>query len=216
MKSTNPKVKNLAKILAGSGAALLGRESAKGLGTGETFADISGLAMAALASRGFGTKNDMMRKLTEGVSAGVANPRIRAANRLGLDFLTPAEAGVSPWAAKRQGALGKTEEGGKLLYEKGLERQASEKKAIEKTLDMIYSDKLNPEIEAAYHGMKTVNLPTEFPIQFKDNAIIEAARKRVKNRPAYKESLKKYLPENVKLAEGQKDIEPTILFIGTM
>jgi len=211
MKSTNPKVKNLAKILAGSGAALLGRESAKGLGTGETFADISGLAMAALASRGFGTKNDMMRKLTEGVSAGVANPRIQAANRLGLDFLTPAEAGVSPWAAKRQGALGKTEEGGKLLYEKGLERQASEKKAIEKTLDMIYSDKLNPEIEAAYHGMKTVNLPTEFPIQFKDNAIIEAAEKRVKNRPAYKESLKKYLPENVKLAEGQKDIEPTSL-----
>ena len=211
MKSTNPKVKNLAKILAGSGAALIGRETAKGLGTGETFSDVAGLGAAALASRGFGTKNDMMRKLTEGVNADIANPRIQAANRLGLEYLTPAEAGISPWASKRQGSLGRTDEGGKMLYEKGQQRQESEKKSIENTLNMIYSDKLNPEIEAAYHDLKEVNLPTNFPLQFKDNAIIEAAEKRVKSRPAYKESLKKYLPENVKLGEGQKDIEPTSL-----
>lgn len=91
-----------------------------------------------------------MRKLTEGVSADIANPRIAAANRLGLDYLTPAEAGVSPTTARRQGSLGRTEEGNKILYERGMQRQESERRAIDKTLDMIYSpEEMAPKSQKA-------------------------------------------------------------------
>jgi len=212
MQSTSPKVKLMAKILSGTGAGLLGREGAKSAGTGETGADILGMFTGALGARGFGTKKDMMRKLTEGVSPEVANPRIQAANQLGLNYLTPAEAGVSPWAAKRQGALGKTEEGGQLLYQRGKSRQESERRAIEKTLNDIYSEPtMGPKITEAYENMSQVNLPQEFPLQFQNNAIIKSAEKMVKKTPAYQESLKKLMPENVALKEGQTQPLPTSL-----
>jgi len=59
--------------------------------------------------------------------------------------------------------------------------------------------------------MKPVNMSADFPLQYADNAIIKAAEKRVKSRPAYQESLKKLLPENVRLQEGQTDARPTSL-----
>lgn len=212
MTSTSPKVRMAAKILSGSGAALLGRESAKALGTGETFSDLAAVITGALGARGFNTPKQMKRGLTEGVSPDVANPRIKAANQLGLDFLTPAEAGVSPWAAKKQGALGKTEEGGKLLYEKGIARRESEKRAIEKTLDQIYSPgKMDTEVKKAYQSINDVNLPQEFPMQFKDNEIINEAKKLVESTPAYKESLKELMPKNVELKAGQSDPQATSL-----
>ena len=212
MGSTNSKVKTLAKVLAGGATGLLGREGAKELGFGETGADVAGVLSGALGARGFNPKKDMVNKLTEGVSSDVANPRIKAANRLGLDFLTPAEAGVSPWAAKRQGALGKTEEGAKLLYEKGIKRRESEKRAIEKTLDQIYSPgKMDTQVKEAYENMNSVNLPQDFPMQFKDNEIIKEAKSMVESTPAYKESLKALMPKNVKLEPGQTDPQATSL-----
>lgn len=212
MSSTDPKIKILAKVLAGGGSGLLGREGAKGLGFGETGADLAGVISAALGARGFDTKKEQTNRLTEGVSPSVANPRIKAANQLGLEYLTPAEAGVSPWAAKRQGALGKTEEGGQMLYERGHKRQESEKRAIEKTLNQIYSPgKMDQQVRTAYEGIKSANLPTEFPMKYKDNAIINEAEHMVKTTPAYKESLKEILPENVELKEGQKAPLPTSL-----
>jgi len=212
MGTAGPKSKMLAKILAGGGLGLLGREGAKQAGMGETVSDILGILSGALGARGMNSKKEVMNKLTEGVSPEIANPRLQAANRLGLDYLTPAEAGVSPWAAKRQGALGKTEEGGKMLYERGQKRQGSERAAIERTLDNIYSpEKMDKKISESYRSLGPVNLPTEFPAQYEGNAIINAAEKRVKNRPAYQESLKRMLPENVRLAEGQSNAQPTSL-----
>jgi hypothetical protein len=212
MGSTNPKIKTLAKVLAGGGAGLLAREGAKQSGVGETMSDILGMSVGALGARGMSTKNDMMKNLTEGVSPEISNPRIAAANRLGLEYLTPAEAGVSPWAAKRQGALGRTEEGGKLLYEKGIQRQASERRAIDKTLNQIYSPgKMDKQVEEAYKNINEVNLPQEFPLQFKDNEIIKEAKKMVESTPAYKESLKSLMPKNVKLKPGQSDVQSTSL-----
>lgn len=212
MKSTSPKVRTLAKVLAGGGSALLGRETAKALGTGETVSDLAGVVSGALGARGFNTKKQMKRGLTEGVSPDVANPRIKAANELGLDFLTPAEAGVSPWAAKRQGSLGKTEEGGKMLYEKGIARRESEKRAIEKTLNQIYTpETMDKQVHDAYKSINEVNLPQDFPLQYKDNEIINEAKKMVETTPAYKESLKSLMPKNVELKPGQSDPQATSL-----
>lgn len=212
MEGANPLVSKIARGTAAVGSGLIAREGAKGAGFGEAGSDISGMIGAALGGRGFGSDKAMMKKLTEGVSHEFAVPRLEAAQRLGLDYLTPAEAGVSPWAARRQGSLGRTDEGGKMLYDRAIQRQGSERAAIEKTLDQIYSpETMDKAISSAYESIAPVNLPTEFPLQYKDNAIVKAAEKRVKTRPAYQESLKKMLPENVKLAEGQSDVQPTSL-----
>src|SRR5690349_3686194 len=212
MQGTNPVVRNVAKGAASVGAGLLGREGAKALGFGETGSDVAGLISGALGARGMGSKKELMNKLTEGVSADIANPRIAAANRLGLDYLTPAEAGVSPWASKQQGSLGRTEEGSKMLYEKGMARRESEKKAIDKTLDMIYHpEKMDQQVESAYKAINEVNLPQEFPLQYKNNEIINEAKRMVESTPAYKESLKSLMPKNVELEPGQFDPQSTSL-----
>lgn len=211
MGSTSPKVKTMAKILGGGASGLLGREAAKSFGFGEVGSDAAALFLGALGARGMDTAKDRKLRLSEGVNKPLAKEKLAAAERLGLDYLTPAEAGESQLAATRQGALGKTEEGAKLLHDKMKSREASERKAIERTLDQIYTDKLNPVVDSAYKGFNDVNLSTDFPLEYKGNKVIQAAEKRVKRSPAYQESLKKYLPENVKLEEWQTDIAPTSL-----
>lgn len=211
MGSTSPKVKTIAKILGGGASALLGREAAKSMGFGELGSDSAALFLGALGARGMDTVKDRKTRLSEGINVPLANKKLKAAERLGLDYLTPAEAGESQLAATRQGALGKTEEGAKLLHDKTRSREASERKAIQRTLDSIYTDKLDPIIDSKYKGFNDINLSTDFPLQYKGNKIIEAAEKRVKKSPAYQESLKKYLPENVKLEDWQTDIAPTSL-----
>lgn len=212
MQGTNPIARNIARGLTAAGGAYLGREGAKTAGFGEVGSDLAALVGGALAGRGFKTQKELKQGLVEGVNADIANPRIQAANKLGLDYLTPAEAGVSPWAAKNQGALGRTAEGGKLLYEKGMARRESERRAIEKTLDMIYSPgKMDEQVKNAYKSINEVNLPQEFPLQYKDNEIINEAKRLVESTAAYKESLKELMPKNVKLDSGQSDPQATSL-----
>lgn len=211
MTSPSKKVRTMAKTLAAGGSGLLGREGAKQLGFGETGSDLAAIVAGALGARGMESTKDRKLKLAKGADNPLATQKMEAAERLGLDYLTPAEAGESQLAATRQGALGKTEEGAKLLHEKTRSREASERKAIERTLDSIYTDKLNPVVDAKYKGLNDVNLSTDFPLQYKGNKIIEAAERRVKKSPAYQESLKKYLPENVKLEDWQTDAAPTSL-----
>ncbi len=212
IKSPSKKIRNVAKYGAGGLAALLGRESAKGLGFGETGSDIAAIVSAALASRGLQSPKERMEKLTEGVDPYLAEERLKAAKKLDLPYLTPAEAGVSPWAAKRQGALGKTEEGARLMNEKAVYRQKREKDAIETVLNQIYSPgKMDKKVKEAYQAINEVNLPQEFPLQFKNNEIIKEAKNLVENTPAYKESLKDLMPKNVKLKPGQSDAQATSL-----
>lgn len=212
MQNANPITRNLARITAAAGGGYLGRETGKGLGFGEAGSDIAAVIGAALGGRGYKTQKEMKKELVEGVSPSIANPRIKAAQRLGLDYLTPAEAGLSPFAATREGGLGRTPEGLKLKYEKGKARQESERRAIEKTLNQIYSPgKMDEQVKNAYEGLNEVNLPQEFPLQYKDNEIINEAKKMVESTPAYKESLKSLMPKNVKLKEGQQDPQATSL-----
>jgi hypothetical protein len=212
MLSPSKKTKMMAQLLGFGGAGLLGREAMKDMGTGETIADIAGAGLGALAARGMGGTRELHQRLTEGVDMGTAESRLKAAQRLGLDYLTPAEAGVSPWAARRQGQLGRTEEGGKMLYEKGRQRQDSERRAIEHTLNQIYSPRLmDPKVKEAYTSLNEVNLPSSFPLQYENNAIVNEAKKMVENTPAYKESLKELMPDNVKLEPGQSNPHATSL-----
>jgi hypothetical protein len=211
MKGASPTMRT---ILKGGAAGLAGfgtREAAKGIGIGETPADLAAITAGAFASRGMRNSHDVMKYLTKGINEDLAKTKLEAAKRIGLQYLTPAEAGVNQTLAKRQGALGRTEEGSQLMYEKGVERQASERRAIENTLNKIYNPSMEPQIKEAYKSVADVNLPPDFPLQFKDNAIVKQAERLVKKTPAYQESLKEMLPENVKLNPGQTDVQPTSL-----
>jgi hypothetical protein len=212
MQSTNPKVKTMAKLLGFGGAGLLGREAAKGMGMGEFGADAAGLFLGALGARGMDSVKDRNLRLSEGMNIPLANKKLKAAKRLGLDYLTPAEAGESQIAAGRQGALGRTEEGAQLLQNKAKSRVDSEARAIERTLNQIYSPgKMDEQVKNAYQAINQVNLPQDFPLQFKDNEIIKEAKRMVERTPAYKESLKELMPKNVKLELGQTDPQATSL-----
>jgi hypothetical protein len=212
MQGTNPIARNAARALSAAGGAYFGREGAKTAGFGEFGSDIGALIGGALGGRGYKSAKEINQGLVEGVHPDVANPRINAAHRLKLEYITPAEAGKSQLAATAQGGLGRTAEGSKLLNERSKSRQDSERRAINKTLNMIYSPgKMDKHIEAGYEQLKNVNLPPEFPLQFKDNEIIKEAKNMVENTPAYKESLKALMPKNVKLEPGQQDPQATSL-----
>jgi len=212
MQSTNPKVKTMAKLLGFGGAGFLGREAAKSMGMGEFGADAAALFAGALGARGMDSVKDRNLRLSEGMNIPLANKKLKAAKRLGLDYLTPAEAGESQIAAGRQGALGKTEEGAQLLQNKAKSRVDSEAQAIERTLNQIYlPEKMDEQVKNAYSSINEVNLPQEFPLQYKDNEIVKEAKRMVEATPAYKESLKELMPKNAKLQQGQIDPQATSL-----
>lgn len=212
MKGANPIARNAARALTAAGGAYLGRKSAQTAGFGEVGSDIGALIGGALGGRGYKSPTEMKQGLVEGVHPDIANPRIKAANRLGLAYLTPAEAGVSQLAAKAQGALGRTPEGAKLLNQRAKHRESTEQEAIERTLNKIYSPHVMDEkVKEAYSNLGEANLPQEFPLQYKDNEIINEAKRMVETTPAYKESLKSMLPKNAPLEPGQSDPQATSL-----
>lgn len=212
MQGTNPIARNVARALTTMGGAYLGRTGAHSAGFGEVGSDIGALIGGALGGRGYKSPKEIKQGLVEGVHADIANPNLEAANRLKLAYLTPGEAGVSQLASKAQGALGRTPEGAKLLNKKAKHREATEREAIERTLNQIYSPgKMDQQVKEAYEGLGYANLPQEFPLQYKNNEIINEAKRMVESTPAYKESLKSMMPKNVKLEPGQTDPQATSL-----
>ena len=212
MQGTNPIARHAARGLTAIENAYLGRKGTQAAGFGEVGSDIGALIGGALGGRGYKSPKEMKQGLVEGVHPDVANPRLKAAQELGLSYLTPAEAGVSQLAAKAQGALGRTPEGAKLLNERAKYRETTEREAIERTLNQIYSPgKMDKQVTEAYQGLGHANMPQEFPLQYKDNEIINEAKRMVESTPAYKESLKALMPKNVKLEPGQTDPQATSL-----
>lgn len=75
--------------------------------------------------------------LLRGVDLPEAEKGLAAAQRLGLSYLTPAEATGSPIPGKAQGRIGRTDEGGMELFKAAQGRLASEKAAIDKLLENV-------------------------------------------------------------------------------
>lgn len=118
------------------------------------------------------------------------NERMEAAKRLGLGYLTPAEATLSPFEAAKQGTIGRTSSGSKLLFEKGRERSTSEGTAINNLLDTIYDAKdLDPKKAAAYQETMTAQVPDEFIAQQMQRPVIQSAIKKLESKPAYKQKI---------------------------
>lgn len=197
-KSTSPWVRRGAQALGGALGFELGKHTGEAAGLSPMYADTLGLVSGALGARGLTTKKMMQQALTEGIDPKLAAERLAASKRLGLDYLTPAEAGLNPFLAQKQGSLGKTSEGSHLMHKKAESRVASEEKAINELLDTIYSGKeMKPQMESLYEAAKSTKLPQEFIDKFSDNEIIKQAKKDVLSSSAYRQKLKNVSPDSI-------------------
>ena len=116
--------------------------------------------------------------------------RIAAAKRLGLSYLTPAEAAQSPFESAKQGTVGRTSVGSKLLLKKGKERANSEATAINSLLDEIYdAKKLAPDMKAAYDVTMENSVPPEFEEKWRKNENVKKAIHELETEPEYKQEL---------------------------
>lgn len=115
--------------------------------------------------------------------------RDAAGKRLGLTYLTPSELLNSPFESVKQGNIGRTTQGSKLLYKEGAARGASEEAAINKLLDSIHEDKLDPIKKAAYEETMKGNVSDDFIARQTKRPVIEQAIKKLESNPAYRQKI---------------------------
>lgn len=116
--------------------------------------------------------------------------RMAAAQRLGLSFLTPGEALLSPFQTAKEANIGRTNAGAKLLYEKGKQRVGTEGTAINNLLDTIYNpDELGQQKTDAYQQTMGQKLPDTFIEKWKQNPIVDWAVNQMQTKPTYKSAL---------------------------
>lgn len=190
----NPLLRKIGRLGLGGGAGYLGYEGAKAAGVPETGADTIGLLAAILGSKGINLKGQIREKTLSGIKGTPYEKNLKSARELGLSHLTPAEASENPFMGHEQGGIGKTKEGGKLLYEKGQERLKSEEKSLNNLLKETYNPEkpdLHLEKENAfYEKSKPIRVPADELSNLKNNEVFKQAEQLVESNAAYRESLK--------------------------
>lgn len=195
IKSGNPMVRNVGRILGGLGAGGLGYYGAKSVGAPEPAADVAAVLGASLGGKGGNTATRVARDVLKGVEGTPYQEALDAAKRLGLTYITPAEASANPFTGGVQGRLGKTEKGAQLLYQKGKERAVSEENAIENLFSNIFPKELEKRKSELYDIADKKIIPEKELADIKENEIFKAAMKKVKTDPVYQQELKG-VPEN--------------------
>lgn len=193
--SGSPLVRNISRSAGALGGAGLGYFGAKGLGFGEPVADIAAALMGAAGHGGLNTQRRVREDVLKGVEGTHYKEPLEAAKRLGLNYITPAEASGNPFVGSTQGSIGKTEKGAQLLYERGKERTGSEENAIENLFSNVFPKALEEQKNALYKSAESIEIPKEKLEALKDNEIFKTALARVRKEPVYKEKLKG-VPEN--------------------
>lgn len=190
-KSTRPEIQKIASGLTGAGAAALTGFGLNQAGVDPYMSTPLAAIMGILGAKSTGTQAMMKQKYAGGKDIAKAQERMGMAKELGLDFLTPEEAFNSPFLARKQGQLGRTEAGSELLYDKFGKRIESEQSAIHKTLKQIHDPKtMGPEATALYKKAYSEVVPDKFMKNLAGNSIINSAIHKVETTPAYKHALK--------------------------
>lgn len=191
--SSKPEYQKIASLVGGGLGGLFGTYGLDAMGAPSGVSIPVGGALGYLGAKGLGTKASMMQEQAGGKNMPLAKERLEMAKRIGLDFITPEEAFNSPFLARKQGRLGRTDEGSELMYDKFQKRVESEQNAINKVLKEIHDPEImGPEASRLYEE----SYPAEFSPSFAaDDEIIKEAVKAVKSKAAYKKKLKD-VPEN--------------------
>jgi len=195
--STSPLVKLMGRLGLGGIGAYGGHLAAENVAPESPLANEMAMGGGALLGLlGASPSLENKQKVFKGVDLEKAKEKLAASRRLGLTHLTPAEASGNPFAGATQGNLGKTGEGSQFLYEKGEERLASEKNAINDLYKTIFDkEKLSPEVKSLYAKSYQKSVPEEELIKLRQNEIFKQAEKNVLRSPSYRESLKG-VPQN--------------------
>lgn len=194
--SGSPALRFISRLLMGSGGAYLGHEGAKSLGASDNASDFAGALLGIGGYRGFTPKRHAAQDILKGVEGTNYKEFLNAADRLGLDYVTPAEASGNPFTGAAQGSVGKTEKGAELLYSAGQKRATSEKNSINNLLDTVFnvSDKSptsdTKTISRLYKETGDSRVTKNFIHELNENEIYQAAKKRVESVPAYRQALK--------------------------
>ena len=117
--------------------------------------------------------------------------RSDAMKRLGMDYATPAELLPTSYQGAKQGNLGLTSAGSKLLEKKALKRFPQEESAIIDLQNKIYDPKdLAPEKKAAYETAMAAQVPPEFVAKWSDDPIVSKVMKQIDSVAEYKRATK--------------------------
>jgi len=190
VKAGSPALAKIGRVGQALGGGLLGHEAAKDAGLPEGVSTPIGLLSGYLSSKGLSPKKAAQKKVFEGVNPEDVKQRLDASRRLGLDYITPAEASLNPYAAAKQGSIGKTPEGSKALYQKGAGRVESEKKAINSLFKDIYDPKsMDPQKAKLYEETYSKSVSPEFIEKHSSKPIIETALKAIERDPVYRQKL---------------------------
>lgn len=187
--SGNSVVRNVGKYGLGLAGGLGGYELGQQVGGGIP-GTLLGITGAALSGLHLDPELEAQRSHLKGVKDTNYKQKLEASRRLGLKYLTPAEASGSPFVGAQQGSAGKTEKGSKLLYQKGEERLASEKKSIKDLFETIHSEDMTPNISDMYKRSYAEKVNPESMAHLKENEVYKRAERIIDNKPAFKESLK--------------------------
>ena len=191
LQSPYPHMQKIGAAILGTAGGAAGGYAAHQLGAPDLVSTAIGTGLGVLGNKAAGTKAMMMQEQAGGKNHKLAEDRLKMANRLNLDFLTPEEAYNSPFLARKQGRLGRTEEGSELMYDKFQKRVESEQNAINRLLKQIHDpEKMGPKAEKLYEQAHSMNVPPSMMAKLADNKIIHKAIQHVENTPAYQQSLK--------------------------
>jgi len=189
-QSANPYARLAGRV--GMGAATGGLA---GLAAHNTPFGYVGSIPAALTGAYFGFKGgptaQFQRNIRSGLEGAEYKPAMEAAERLGLNYLTPAEASGNPFLGAQQAQIGKTPKGSLELYKKGQSRLESENKSIQDLFSKIYNPKEEKGLmKSLYKESYEHTVPQSFINKIGQNEVIKRAKSLVEGNPAFKEQLK--------------------------
>lgn len=118
--------------------------------------------------------------------------REAAGKLLELNYNTIGELLDSPFESAKQGDVGRTPKGRKLLNKLGKGRLLSEEASINKTLNDIYNEHtLSPEKNEAYRNTMEARVPEEFVQKWSADPVVKKAMQELQHESAYEKSLGK-------------------------
>jgi hypothetical protein len=183
------------------------------------------------AAYGWG-KNKLAQNMLAGVDEKAALEGKAAADRLGLSYISPAEAGGSPLAAGAQGRLGTSSKGALNLQQRGMVRLDSEKAAINSFLSDIAPNNasaaqdlrgvarkviskeekaLSNAARPFYNEAYKVEVPQDTYKTLREDGIISRSIDRVMKEPIYSNELKGVSPTSLKVLDlAKKDMDDLI------
>lgn len=188
----SPGLKTAARGIGAAGGAGLGYLGSEALGVPDIAQIPTALLSGYLTERGLRPQAYAQKRVFEGIEPETVKPYTEAAERLGLDYITPAEAMGDPFSGAIQASIGKTPEAAKLKYERSVQRMASEENAINNFFDDIYTDTLDPLKKEFYDkALATPVLPDFENRMVQESNLINKAVKKLETDPAFKDRIKR-------------------------